>query len=141
MSCRAAGGSVLTTTQSRGDSHVQQHDGVQRLCRGRYRGQEFYGEVLGINVSEDNGLLTLHLAGDRDTLVYPKADHQPASYTILNFPVADIDAAVDELTSRGDVRALRRIRPGWQGASPRSRRAADRLVHRSGGQHPGVLEQ
>jgi predicted enzyme related to lactoylglutathione lyase len=63
--------------------------------------KKFYGEVLGINVSEDNGLLTLHLAGDRDTLVYPKPDHQAAVYTILNFPVADIDAAVDELTSRG----------------------------------------
>ncbi len=63
--------------------------------------KKFYGEVLGINVSEDNGLLTLHLAGDRDTLVYPKPDHQPAPYTILNFPVDDIDVAVDELTSRG----------------------------------------
>jgi catechol 2,3-dioxygenase-like lactoylglutathione lyase family enzyme len=63
--------------------------------------KKFYGEVLGINVSEDNGLLSLHIAGDRDTLVYPKPDHQPATYTILNFPVPDIDAAVDELTSRG----------------------------------------
>ena len=63
--------------------------------------KKFYGEVLGLNVSEDNGLLTLHLAGDRDTLIYPKADHQPATYTILNFPVPDIDAAVGELTSRG----------------------------------------
>ena len=63
--------------------------------------KKFYGEVLGINVSEDNGLLTLHLAGDRDTLVYPKPDHQPAPYTILNFPVDDIDVAVDELTGRG----------------------------------------
>jgi catechol 2,3-dioxygenase-like lactoylglutathione lyase family enzyme len=63
--------------------------------------KKFYGEVLGINVSEDNGLLTLRLAGDRDTLVYPKPGHQPANYTILNFPVPDIEAAVDELTSRG----------------------------------------
>jgi hypothetical protein len=45
--------------------------------------------------------LTLHLAGDRDTLVYPKRNHTPATYTILNFPVDDIDKAVDELASRG----------------------------------------
>jgi predicted enzyme related to lactoylglutathione lyase len=61
----------------------------------------FYGDTLGIKISEDHGLLTLHLAGDRPTLVYPKPDHVPASYTILNFPVGDIDAAVDELVARG----------------------------------------
>ena len=61
----------------------------------------FYGETLGINVSEDDGLLTLHIAGDRDILVYPKPDHTPASYTILNFPADDIDQAVDELAKRG----------------------------------------
>jgi hypothetical protein len=46
-------------------------------------------------------MLTLHLAGDRDTLVYPKPDHTPATYTILNFPVDDIEAAVSELAARG----------------------------------------
>ena len=61
----------------------------------------FYGDTLGIRTSEENGLLTLHLAGDRPTLVYPKPDHTPADYTILNFPVADIDAAVDQLAERG----------------------------------------
>jgi predicted enzyme related to lactoylglutathione lyase len=61
----------------------------------------FYGETLGIPASEQYGLLTLHLAGGRDTLVYPKPDHEPATYTILNFQVDDIDAAVDELTRRG----------------------------------------
>ncbi len=61
----------------------------------------FYGETLGLRVSEADGLLTLHLAGDRDTLVYPKPNHAPATYTILNFPVEDVDAAVDELTARG----------------------------------------
>jgi catechol 2,3-dioxygenase-like lactoylglutathione lyase family enzyme len=65
------------------------------------KAREFYGDTLGIRTSEENGLLTLHLAGDRPTLVYPKPDHTPADYTILNFPVADIDAAVDELTERG----------------------------------------
>jgi predicted enzyme related to lactoylglutathione lyase len=63
--------------------------------------KKFYGEVLGLKTSEQYGLLTLHLAGGRDTLVYPKPDHAPATYTILNFAVDDIDAAVDELTSRG----------------------------------------
>jgi predicted enzyme related to lactoylglutathione lyase len=65
------------------------------------RAKEFYGETLGINVSEDNGLLTLNIAGDRATLIYPKEDHAPANYTILNFPVDDIEEAVDTLTERG----------------------------------------
>ena len=63
--------------------------------------RRFYGETLGINTSEQYGLMTLHLAGGRDTLVYPKSGHTPASYTILNFPVDDIEAAVDGLTARG----------------------------------------
>jgi predicted enzyme related to lactoylglutathione lyase len=67
------------------------------------KAQEFYGETLGLEVEsiEDPGLLTIHLAGDRDTLIYPKADHQPATYTILNFPVEDVDATVEGLTARG----------------------------------------
>jgi catechol 2,3-dioxygenase-like lactoylglutathione lyase family enzyme len=68
------------------------------------KAREFYGETLGLRTSvldEDNGLLSLHLAGDRDTLVYLKPDHQPAAYTILNFPVPDVEKTVDELTSRG----------------------------------------
>ena len=63
--------------------------------------KQFYGDTLGLRVSEANGLLTLHLAGDRDTLVYPKPDHEPAVYTILNFAVDDVEAAVDELAARG----------------------------------------
>ena len=63
--------------------------------------KKFYGETLGLRTSEHYGLLTLHLAGDRDTLVYPKPDHVPATYPILNFQVDDIDAAVDELVRRG----------------------------------------
>jgi catechol 2,3-dioxygenase-like lactoylglutathione lyase family enzyme len=65
------------------------------------RAQQFYGETLGLKVTEANGLLTLHIAGDRPTIVYPKPDHTPAAFTILNFPVDDIDAAVDELMARG----------------------------------------
>jgi catechol 2,3-dioxygenase-like lactoylglutathione lyase family enzyme len=65
------------------------------------KARQFYGETLGLRVSEENGLLHLHVAGDRDTLVYPKPDHAPATFTILNFPVDDIDKTVDELTARG----------------------------------------
>jgi catechol 2,3-dioxygenase-like lactoylglutathione lyase family enzyme len=65
------------------------------------RAREFYGQTLGLPTSERYGLMTLHLAGARDTLVYPKPDHRPATYTILNFPVDDIDKAVDELARRG----------------------------------------
>jgi len=61
----------------------------------------FYGGTLGLRVSEENDLLTLHIAGDRDVLVYPKPDHEPAVFTILNFPVEDIDRAVDDLIAAG----------------------------------------
>jgi catechol 2,3-dioxygenase-like lactoylglutathione lyase family enzyme len=64
--------------------------------------KDFYGTTLGMRVSDGPmGLLTLHPAGGRDIMVYPKADHVPATYTILNFPVADIDEAVDELRASG----------------------------------------
>ncbi len=63
--------------------------------------KQFYSETLGLRVSEEYGMLHLHIAGDRDTLIYPKNDHTPATFTILNFPVDDIDAAVDQLAARG----------------------------------------
>jgi catechol 2,3-dioxygenase-like lactoylglutathione lyase family enzyme len=66
------------------------------------RARAFYAETLGVRVTDDDGILTLHLAGgERPTLIYPKPDFAPATYTILNFPVEDVEAAVDELTSRG----------------------------------------
>jgi catechol 2,3-dioxygenase-like lactoylglutathione lyase family enzyme len=65
------------------------------------RARAFYADTLGLRTSEERGILTLHLAGDRPTLVYPKPDFTPATYTILNFPVEDIDEAVDALTERG----------------------------------------
>ena len=65
------------------------------------RARAFYGETLGLETSIENGLLTLHLAGERPTLVYPKPGHTPAEYTILNFKVDAIDPAVDELLARG----------------------------------------
>ena len=65
------------------------------------KAKAFYEDVLGLKTSEEHGLMTLHLAGDRPTLVYPKPDHEPATYTVLNFPVDDIDAAVEALMERG----------------------------------------
>ena len=61
----------------------------------------FYAGVLGLELSEANGMLTLHLAGGGRVLVYPKPDHQPATFTVLNLPVDDIDAAVDGLIAAG----------------------------------------
>ena len=65
------------------------------------RARQFYADTLGLRTSEENGILRLHLAGDRDVIAYPKPDHVPASFTILNFPVEDIDEAVDGLAARG----------------------------------------
>jgi catechol 2,3-dioxygenase-like lactoylglutathione lyase family enzyme len=63
--------------------------------------RKFYTETLGLRVTEENGMLTLHIAGGTEILVYPKDNHEPATFTILNFPVRDVGAAVAELTSRG----------------------------------------
>jgi len=70
------------------------------------KARRFYGETLDMKVSEESGALLLHLSGGNETLIYPKPDHIPASYTILNFVVAEIDRAVDQLVGRG-VRFLR----------------------------------
>ena len=65
------------------------------------KAKEFYGRTLGLKVSETNGLLTLHLAGGSNVLIYPKPNHTPVTFTVLNFPVDDVDQAVDELAKRG----------------------------------------
>jgi hypothetical protein len=61
----------------------------------------FYAGTLGIAVSEVHGLLTLRLAGGHNVIIYPKPNHVPATFTVLNFPVDDVDLAVDELKKRG----------------------------------------
>lgn len=61
----------------------------------------FYGQTLELDVTDEDGMLMLNLAGGQTVLIYPKENHEPATYTILNFPVEDIDLAVDELTDRG----------------------------------------
>ena len=65
------------------------------------RAKQFYGETLGLNVTEENGMLMLHLAGGGTVLVYPKENHEPATFTILNFPVPDVEETVDRLTQAG----------------------------------------
>jgi catechol 2,3-dioxygenase-like lactoylglutathione lyase family enzyme len=64
------------------------------------KAKEFYGETLGLKVSEEHGMLSLHISDNCKILVYPKDNHKPATFTILNFPVDNIDKAVDELISK-----------------------------------------
>jgi Glyoxalase/Bleomycin resistance protein/Dioxygenase superfamily. len=66
------------------------------------KAKEFYGQILGMEVTEENGMLNLSIGAGKSVLVYPKNDHVPATYTILNFPVDDVDKAVEEL-ARGGV--------------------------------------
>jgi catechol-2,3-dioxygenase len=63
--------------------------------------KKFYSEVLELEVTEENELLTLHIAGGYQVLIYPKPDHIPATFTVLNFPVDNLEKTVDELTRRG----------------------------------------
>jgi len=65
------------------------------------KAKEFYGQTLGLKVSESHGLLTLHFAGGNNVLIYPKPNHAPATFTILNFPVGNVAKDVDELAKRG----------------------------------------
>jgi len=65
------------------------------------KAKAFYSQTLGLDVSEDHGILNLHFAGGSHIVVYPKPNHTPATFTILNFPVDNIEKAVDELTKRG----------------------------------------
>jgi predicted enzyme related to lactoylglutathione lyase len=66
------------------------------------KAKEFYGDILGIEVSENEmHILTLHLAGGGNVIIYPKPNHEPATFTILNFEVADVDATVDEFIAKG----------------------------------------
>jgi len=61
----------------------------------------FYGQTLGLDVSQKEDILTVHLAGGYEIVIYPKPNHVPATFTILNFPVPKIEPAVDGLRARG----------------------------------------
>jgi len=65
------------------------------------KAKDFYGRTLGLQVSESHGLLTLQLAGGNKVVIYPKVNHAPATFTVLNFPVENVDESVDELAKRG----------------------------------------
>src|SRR5258708_6432083 len=66
------------------------------------KAKDFYERVLGLEVSlEEMGIMALHIAGGSSVVVYPKPNHVPATFTILNFPVSDIEQAVDDLAARG----------------------------------------
>lgn len=65
------------------------------------KAKAFYGGTLGLEVTEAHGMLRLHLGGGASVIVYPKPNHTPATFTILNFPVPNVEAAVAELTKRG----------------------------------------
>jgi predicted enzyme related to lactoylglutathione lyase len=65
------------------------------------RAKEFYGQTLGLKVKETPEGLELHFPGDNTIFIYPKENHVPATFTILNFPVSNVDATVDELSKRG----------------------------------------
>lgn len=65
------------------------------------KAKDFYARVLGIDTNESDGMLTLELGDGSNVLVYPKEDHEPASFTILNLPVDDVDRAIDDLTTQG----------------------------------------
>jgi len=82
---------MLTNSKAFGSFSV---DDIQRA-------REFYNETLGLEVSEMYGMLLLNLPGGRKVLIYPKQNHVPATFTVLNFPVDNTEEAVDKLTKRG----------------------------------------
>ena len=66
------------------------------------KAKNFYNKTLGIEISEGMmGILTLHLSGGGEVIIYPKPNHEPATFTVLNFPVPDVEKAVDKLISLG----------------------------------------
>ena len=91
--------------------------------------KQFYGQTLGLNLNETKEGLGLRIAGGGEVFLYPKPNHEPASFTVLNFPVTGIDEAVDQLTKRGvkfehyDIPEIKTDEKG---------------IHRSDGQGPNV---
>jgi catechol 2,3-dioxygenase-like lactoylglutathione lyase family enzyme len=79
------------------DSHAFAGFSTNDIAKAR----QFYAETLGLDVTDANGALNVHFAGGGMTLIYPKPNHVPASFTVLNFPVDDVAAAVDALTAAG----------------------------------------
>jgi catechol 2,3-dioxygenase-like lactoylglutathione lyase family enzyme len=80
-----------------GDSHSFASYSTNDVAKAR----EFYGDTLGLEASDDDGLLNVRLPGGGGLMIYPKADHQAATFTVLNFAVDDLVGTVDELAARG----------------------------------------
>ena len=98
----------------------------------------FYGDTLGLDVADMEDMLDVTLGSGTHVLIYPKPNHEPATFTILNFPVADVDATVDDLTSRGvafEQYDEPDLKTDDEGHLPRQR-PDHRLVPGSGRQHP-----
>ena len=99
--------------------------------------KKFYSETLGLKTSERHGLLTLHLVGGNNVLIYPKSHHVPAAFTVLNFPVDDVDRVVDALTERGvqfEHYNQGNLKTDEKGIM-RGKRSDDCLVQRSSGKY------
>jgi predicted enzyme related to lactoylglutathione lyase len=81
------------------DSHAVSSFSVDDIAKAK----QFYGETLGLEVKEDAkmGMLTIHLKTGGEIMIYPKPNHEPATFTVLNFPVDDIEQAVQELGEKG----------------------------------------
>jgi predicted enzyme related to lactoylglutathione lyase len=65
------------------------------------KAKTFYADTQGVAVTEQDGVLALHLGGGHEVIIYPKPNHEPATFTVLNFPVPDIDQTIDRLTQAG----------------------------------------
>jgi predicted enzyme related to lactoylglutathione lyase len=83
------------------------------------KAKEFYGQTLGLEVSESYGLLRLHIAGGTTILMYPKENHTPATFTILNFPVDNIEQAVDDLESYNEGELVTDEKGIFHGGGPK----------------------
>jgi catechol 2,3-dioxygenase-like lactoylglutathione lyase family enzyme len=93
------------------------------------KAQKFYGQTLGLEVTEADGMLTLNIAGGANVIIYPKPNHVPATFTILNFPVEDVDKAVAALKERG-VR--------FESYPEKEIKTDEKGIHRGEGQGPTV---
>jgi predicted enzyme related to lactoylglutathione lyase len=93
------------------------------------KAKTFYGETLGLEIKETMGMLGLHLGTGGEVMIYPKPNHTAASYTVLNFPVSDIDEAVTELTKRGVK---------FEHYDTAELKTDERGIHRSNGQGPTI---
>ena len=65
------------------------------------KAKQFYQDILGLDVTESNGMLTLKFTNGAQVIIYPKPNHTPATFTVLNFPVDNVEKTVDELTTKG----------------------------------------